>query len=109
MTKNMRMYAHKNKKGFFCDIHELRQNVTLYDKNEPIYEIEVTFNSDQSPAKTPYVQEYWGWIKTGTYSFYMVMPSYPQFAMCFPYGYKIEEAHGKGKAYRLVVTEIKIK
>jgi hypothetical protein len=101
------MYAHKNSRGYFDDIHRDRRNVALYDKQQPIYEIDVTVNPDQSPAKTPYKQEYWGWLKTNDDCFSLVMPSYPQFAMCFTYGFKIEEEHGKGKAYRLLIQKVK--
>lgn len=106
------MYGHKyvkesTKEEYFCDIHFHQNMVKLYD-NSDIYQLEVTKHENQTidPKIEKYGLDYWGWMDTDKDYFELVYPSYPQFQICFAYGYHKAEQLGRGKAYRLKVVEI---
>jgi len=90
----MIMYGHKyvkqsTKEEYLCDIHHAVQMVSFYG-NGDIYVLDVSVHPNQAidPNITSYGLDYWGWVDTGKEYFEMVYPSYPQFQICFAYGYK---------------------
>lgn len=76
-------------------------------KPDDIVNVKCTISEDQTEHTAP---DYWGWynlIENKWETGGLIQPSFLQFQMCFPYGYKAEEERGKGKAYRLDIEEIK--
>lgn len=113
MKKSFTTTAVKGKtqdgKGYFHFFGIRDVSCSLYGaKPEDIIQVKCMVSKDQTEQKPP---DYWGWYnlekerwETGG----LLQPSLTQFKMCFPYGYKVEEEHGKGKAFRLDIKEIKI-
>ena len=109
----MKMYAHKDHtintgQEFFRDIQPTPKQVKMYGSGD-IFEVNVELHKDQTPEtkNTGFGIDYWGWQRTIEKDLIMIWPSFPQFSMCFCYGYKSEEERGRGKAYRLSVEEVK--
>ena len=73
------------------------------DDPKDIVIVEVTPSKDQTMGDK---QEYWGWWNFEKRKFEMIYPSAVSFKVCFPYGYKVSENAGNGKAYKLDVIEI---
>ncbi len=104
--RTWRMHAHLRKKYFWhCgDIRYVKMC-----GSDPIHQIKLTENSEG---------QYFGWIdyasdgnhgytkeeKTGIPT--MIWPHESLFSMCFPYGYKIEQDHGKGYVVRMDVEDL---
>lgn len=94
---------------FFDHVQPSLFSLKLYPKGYDgfFYEVLVSPHPDQSRGNIDkHVQQYWGFLYNGEDVYSMVYPSYPQFCMCFAYGFEAEEKCGRGKAYRLVVREI---
>ncbi len=88
-------------------------NACLYgDKVEDIVEVEVSLAEDQAipppPQHDTKVNEpdYWGWWDAKKEKFSLIFGKHFLLEMCFPYGTKIEEERGNGKAYRINVKLI---
>ena len=86
--------------------------VSLYgDKVEDIETLTMKICEDQSiPAPNGEYKkaDYWGWFENEDEILSLTNMVYPQYFllnMCFPYGIKSSEEHGKGKAYRLEVVK----
>jgi len=56
---------------------------------------------ERQPEDPP--STYWGWLRTDDDAYIMIQPVRLFFDMCFPYGPKIEEEKGKGRAVNLHV------
>jgi hypothetical protein len=68
-----------------------RRYVEAHGLPEPIVEIILT----EDPAGT-----YYGWLRTGRETPEMIYPHEALFTVCFPYGYKAEEAANEGRMLR---------
>lgn len=64
-------------------------------------------DNQEPPAKNSNIDstkpDYWGWYDNEEQKFLLIFPAYFMLNMCFPYGMKVEEEAGKGKAYRLEI------
>lgn len=49
--------------------------------------------------------DYWGWYDNERKRFTHIWQAYILLEMCFPYGMKVEEEKGRGKAYRLEIVK----
>lgn len=80
---------------------------SLYgDKVEDIVELTMKISDNQSePDNETMIADYWGWFDNEENEFSLIYPKYFLLNMCFPYGIKILEAQGRGKAYRLEIIE----
>jgi hypothetical protein len=88
-------------------------SASLYGhKEEEIIKVEVSVAEDQTealpPQNDPKINEpdYWGWWDAKQEKFSLIWSKYFLLNMCFPYGMKVEEEAGKGKAYRVNVKKI---
>jgi len=112
MSVTVRMFAVKdtwNDREFFSSIQPSLWVLKMYPHGYDgfFYEVDVSPHPEQSRVDVDdCAVQYWGWLATNDVMYTMVYPSYAQFSMCFAYGYKSEEARGRGKAYRLIVREV---
>lgn len=97
-----------DKKEYFRHFGIRPSIASMYgDKPEDIVNVKCTISEDQTEHTAP---DYWGWYDLNEKRWSigsLIQPSFIQFKMCFPYGYKAEEERGYGKAYRLDIEEIK--
>ncbi len=90
-------YVRNDGKGFYYSKVGDRAWVELHDINQPIVQVEV--KQDDNGI-------YYGWINSFERHPKMIWISKVQFELCFPYGYELEEKHGKGRMVRLSIREI---
>lgn len=81
--------------GLFMHIGSKRY-VELHGMKEPI--VEVLLTEDPNGP-------YYGWLETGKETPHFIWPSEGQLDMCFPYGLKAEEEHGKGVPLRFSIQK----
>ena len=112
MSVTVRMFAVKdtrNGKEYFSSIKPSLRALKMYPRGYDgfFYEVDVMPDTEQSrKSVSPDDVQYWGWLAIDDDMYTMVYPSYDQFSMCFAYGYRSDEARGRGKAYRLIIREM---
>jgi hypothetical protein len=95
-------YCEEGRRGSPYSIVGPRPYVALHGLSAPIVPVTVTEVRDDDPSAS-----HWGWIDADADvpTWVLVWPSRAQYEVCFPYGVKAEEDHGKGQSIRLCVTE----
>lgn len=97
-TKNQR---HDGKGTYYGDIYTSVGQVEMCtEPDTPIYEIELT------ETTTPTEDSYYGWSDDYD-EICLVYPVFFLMNMCFPYGAKADESHGRGRIIRVNVREIR--
>jgi len=94
------MHAHRYDDGKLYNLGSYRF-VKSHGLPEPIVEVDVVEVAEDDPAAT-----HWGWIFKDETEPSMCHWHRGCLEICFPYGSKIEEQHGKGRAVRLAVREV---
>jgi len=85
---------------------------SLYgNRREDIVELTMRLAEDQEvpkhtsgPKSNPNA-DYWGWYEDDIGKFTLIWQAYMLLEMCFPYGMKVEEDKGRGKAFRLEIVQ----
>ena len=100
MADSWRMFAVRLGDGLLHYVEHDRRSVAMCGLPEPILDVQARLVEDDDPEAT-----HWAWIATGETQPTMVFPAWVLFSICFPYGPKTEQDHGKGRIVRLAVTE----
>jgi hypothetical protein len=100
MAESWRMFAVRLGDGLLHYVEHDRRTVAMCDLPEPIVEVDARLVADGDSEAT-----HWAWIETGEDKPVMVFPAWVLFNICFPYGARTEQEHGKGRIVRLAVTE----
>ena len=103
--------ARTNGQKYFHDFGIHPNFCSIYGaKPEDIIHVECSIHKNQKIDSGVPKLDYWGWFDLEEFKWStggLMQPSHAQFSMCFPYGYKAEEERGRGKAYRLMIKQIK--
>jgi hypothetical protein len=94
----------RDNKEYWSNIYPTAGQVRLCGK-PTVHTLKVTISPDQSRDDLRGI-DYWGWVATDTDAIAMIQTNFIGLKMCFPYGLEKAEAHGAGKAYKLIVEEI---
>jgi hypothetical protein len=78
-----------------------RAYVKAHGLRHPIVEVLVTLVADDDPSAT-----HWGWLAREDEEPSMIWPHLGAYHMCFPYGPRAEEEHGRGRTVRLHVAPL---
>lgn len=99
MTDSWRMFAVRLGDGLLHYVEHDRRSTAMVGLS-PILDVEAHLVSDGDPEAT-----HWAWVETGEDKPVMVFPAWVLFNICFPYGARTEQGHGKGRIVRLTVKE----
>ena len=95
---------HDSKETFFTHITPRKSITKLYSEDKEILSLRLGIIEDEVEDDD---SAYWGWKRKGEEGISMIYPWKGAFEMCFPYGPKIEEEHGKGKIVRLKIERVR--
>lgn len=99
MPDSWRMFAVRLSDGLLHYVEHDRRSTAVVGLS-PILDVEARLVRDDDPEAT-----HWAWIESGNDKPDMVFPVSVLFNICFPYGARTEQEHGKGRIVRLAVRE----